>query len=123
MWAHALTPEDLSTCFPGGRFFGAWGDAVEVEATDVIAMPFPAAGEVYCIKRPLFVSTYELDEGPRHGSEPAGADMLLPAPPTLGAYPVGHAARGVWADDGSGAFVDFRCGGVVVVATNVRRKE
>lgn len=63
MWGHKLTPDDVSEYFPSGRFFGNWGGIIEgVTAGDVVVMPYPAGGEVYAIKGPLFDKTYALED-------------------------------------------------------------
>ena len=44
----------------GGRCVG--GGLVKVEAGDAIVMPYPAGGEVYSIRGPLFDNTYTLED-------------------------------------------------------------
>ena len=61
VWMHKLTPDEVATHFPMGRFFGKWGGLVEVSAHDVLVLPYPSGGEIYSMGASLFSSTYQLD--------------------------------------------------------------
>ena len=50
--------EEVKNFFAIGKFSGKWGGAFIVEATDYLAMPHPACGEVYVIKHDLFQGSY-----------------------------------------------------------------
>ena len=60
IWAYVLSDEDVQKCFPAGQFVASWGSPMAVEAGDYLAMPFPAAGELYRIKQNAFANTYSL---------------------------------------------------------------
>ena len=62
IWAHELTVEETVLHFPSGQFIASWGSPMEVEAGDFLAMPCPAGGEVYRIKRSAFGNTYSPDQ-------------------------------------------------------------
>ena len=58
VWALMLTAEDVERRFPAGQFIGKWGGAIELRAGDILAMPWPAGGEVYLIRKDLFLRSY-----------------------------------------------------------------
>ena len=66
IWAHALTNGDVSTSFPTGRFRSRWGGLVTVQPGDTIAMPYPAADEIYAIPKRIFAASYALQNRGHH---------------------------------------------------------
>ena len=66
IWAHALTKGDVSTCFPTGRFRSRRGGLVTVQPGDTIAMPYPAADEIYAIPKRIFAASYTLQTRGHH---------------------------------------------------------
>ena len=79
VWAYELSGHDIEIYFPTGIFTGKWGGQVDVEETDVLAMPYPNGDEVYVIKKPLFAISYteELDELQRKGRRRARRSTAL----------------------------------------------
>ena len=58
IWAHILTDADLATYFPLRQFVGKWGGVTNIQLGDALALPFPAADEIYAISSDLFRRTY-----------------------------------------------------------------
>ena len=59
IWGHQLTEADMSEHFPLDQFVGRWGGICNVRAGDIIALPSPAADEIYAVSESLFDQTYE----------------------------------------------------------------
>ena len=76
IWAHALTTSEASTCFPTGRFKSKWGGLLTVKVGDCLAMPYPAADEIYVIPKQLFASAYKLKAKDDHVPSQGEALML-----------------------------------------------
>ena len=76
VWAHKLTAAEVEAHFPAGRFMGKWGGAIAVQATDMLAMPYPNGGEIYVIKHALFCNTYAPGRGTLTACRPAGGFEL-----------------------------------------------
>ena len=66
VWAHALTKSEVSSCFPTGQFHSKWGGLITAQAGDSIAMPHPAADEIYIIPKRIFAASYALQTRGRH---------------------------------------------------------
>lgn len=59
IWGHQLTEADISEHFSLDQFVGRWGGICNVRAGDIIALPSPAADEIYAIPQNLFDQTYQ----------------------------------------------------------------
>ena len=58
VWARKVASEEAQRFFPIAKFSGKWGGVISVQASDYLAMPHPACGEVYAIKHDLFHNSY-----------------------------------------------------------------
>ena len=61
VWAREVTAAECGTHFPAGHFLGRWGESARIEPLDFLAMPYPSGGEIYSIRRNLFLSTYKME--------------------------------------------------------------
>ena len=59
IWAHKVTPADAETHFPARKLQGKWGRTTAVEEGDYLALSFPAADEIYVIKKEMFPCSYK----------------------------------------------------------------
>ena len=57
VWAHELSKDEAATHFPAGKFIGA-GTASIVKPGDVLLMPCPAGGALYCLGKSSFERKY-----------------------------------------------------------------
>ena len=57
VWAHELSKDEAATHFPAGKFISA-GTASIVKPGDVLLMPCPAGGALYCLGKSSFERKY-----------------------------------------------------------------
>lgn len=75
IWARAISAAEIARNFPAGKFFGKWGGIVTLAPSDMLALPWPAGGEIYAIKNSAFKKTYH-----EHTAEkyvPSQAEALM----------------------------------------------
>ena len=59
VWAIELTSSDISTHFPSGQFLATWGSPTRVRAGDLLVIPYPSGGQLYCIGRTQFAQGFK----------------------------------------------------------------
>ena len=58
VWAWNLTQDDITRYFPLCKFIGKFGGTIEVNVGDWLALPSPAADEVYAIPQDIFENMF-----------------------------------------------------------------
>lgn len=58
LWAHELSESDVVAHFPNGCFSHSNGTEVIVKPGDVLVIPYPEGGELFCLEKHVFQSMY-----------------------------------------------------------------